>query len=196
MALLLPMVGCAPKAVNIKVPLDERKAKLLLSEGGNTINGQVRYTARGGVLVSCANESVSLIPATDYAREWIRVFYETDSGKFGTDESAYKQNDKESRLQFVGADTYYRLTRVTRCDDDGEFSFEKVHDGDFYVVVKVRWLGANHEFYDFLWGMTQADEHDGSVMMKVRLRGGEEKNMVWRLDRPEILDGEGLGGGR
>jgi hypothetical protein len=190
--LMVFLVGCSPKVVNISVPLDERKAKLLLSEGTNTVNGQVRYKTRSGVLISCANESVSLVPATDYAREWVRAFYETDTGKYGTLDSAYRENDKESRVQFSGAQSFYGLARVTRCDDDGEFSFEKVHDGEFYVVVKVRWLGLNHGFYDFLWNTTTADEHDGSVMIRVRLSGGVVRTLAWKLERPEILDGEGL----
>ena len=188
--------GCSPKLINIPVKLDESKAKTLLMDGGNTINGQVRNLVKDGIMVSCANESVSLVPATDYAREWVRYYYETDSGKYGTDRSAYRLNDKEKPVRFENADRFYHLTKTTKCDDDGEFSFEKVHDGDFYVVTKVRWLGQDHEYYDFMWGTSKAQEQDGSLMAKVMLRGGTTKNVSWPLGAAEILDGEALGASR
>ena len=194
-ALLLSLVllfGCSPDPIRISTPLDEAKAKRLLTEGKNTIYGQIRKEVRDGVLVSCANEPVNLVPVTDYAREWVRYYYETDSGKYGTERSAYRVNDKEKKTKFAGAERFYHLTKETKCNDDGEYSFENVHDGDFYVVVKVRWLGKNHEYYDFMWGTSTAQEHDGSVLTKVSLQDGVTKNLSWSFGGAEILDGEAL----
>jgi hypothetical protein len=195
LALLLAACAAA-KPVNIAVPFDQARARAQLAAGTNTVNGRVLVDLDNGNLVSCANNVVNLVPVTAYAREWARQFYRLDSGRYGTLDAAYRLDSRGPEIQFVGADAFYATTRTTRCDADGEFSFINVANGEFFVIAKTRWLGRDHDYYDFMYGINDAQEEDGSVMKRIRLTGGEVENVEWAPPQPGLLGGQGLGGWR
>jgi hypothetical protein len=60
----------------------------------------------------------------------------------------------------------------------------------------VRWLGRDHEYYDFLYGVNNAQEEDGSVMERVRLNGDQVVELQWKARGAGLLGGEGLASGR
>ena len=196
--LALLLAACAAnKPVNIAVPFDQAKARAQLAAGSNQVNGRVLVDLDNGNLVTCANNVVNLVPVTAYAREWARQFYRLDTGRYGTLDAAYRLDSREPEIQFVGADAFYAATRTTRCDADGEFSFPNVANGEFFIVAKTRWLGRDHDYYDFMYGINDAQEEDGSVMKRIRLTGGEVETVEWAPPNPGLLGGEGLGrGGR
>jgi hypothetical protein len=193
---LLLLSACAPKAVRIPLVFDKSKATTLLAPGSNQINGKVRLELENGTMISCTGNTVNLVPATAYAREWVRQFYETDGGKYGSMDAAYRLDDREAEIKFQGAESFYATTRTTRCDDDGEFTFGNVANGEFFVIAKVRWLGRDHEYYDFLYGINNAQEEDGSVMERVRLNGDQVVDLQWKARGAGLLGGEGLASGR
>lgn len=195
-AAILPLAACAPTPVRISIPFDEAKARAMLAPGTNQVSGRVRVEQENGTLVSCTGSVVNLIPATAYAREWVRQFYELDSGKYGTENAAYRLDAEERPIEFAGAGAFYAATLSTRCDDDGDFSFANVGNGQYFVVARVRWLGKDHQYYDFLYGVDDAQEEDGSVMEKVTLDGNEVIDLQWKPRGPGILGGEGLAPGR
>lgn len=195
LAEVILMGGCATRTVpplQITTHFDEAKAKQMLMPGGNQIIGRVRFEMPDGTLVSCVGQDVSLVPATNYAKEWVRYFFELDQGRYGTMKAAYRIDLKEKPVKFIGAQEFYETTKTVRCDEDGEFVFDKVADGDFFVVAKVRWLGRDHEYYDFMYGKQDAQEQDGSVMERVSLLGKTTANIQWKPSSPVLLDGEGL----
>ena len=145
-----------------------------------------------GTIVTCANSVVSLVPATDYAKEWARIFYELDSGKYGNIDAAFRMDARESKVSFTGAEAFYATTRTARCDEDGDFSFTNVANGEFFIVARTRWLGKDHDYYDFMYGINDAQEEDGSVMERIRVRGDEVIDLKWTPSRPELLNGQGL----
>jgi hypothetical protein len=193
--LLLTLAGCQSNApVRMSVPFDEAKARTLLKPGKNQVGGRIMVGLPSGTIVTCANSVVSLVPATDYAKEWATRFYELDSGKYGTLDAAYRMDARESQIAFAGAEGFYAATRTARCDEDGDFSFMNVADGEFFVVARTRWLGKDHDYYDFMYGVNDAQEEDGSVMERIRVRGGEVVDLKWAPSRPELLGGQGLPG--
>ncbi len=164
----------------------------MLVPGNNQVSGRVMAGLSNGTIVSCAGQVVSLVPVTGYAREWARQFYELDNGKYGTINAAYRMDSRESEIRFVGAETFYATTRTSRCDEDGNFSFPNVANGEFFVVAKTRWLGKDHDYYDFMYGVNDAQEEDGSVMRKIRLNGNNVIDLQWAPPGPELLGGQGM----
>lgn len=185
--------GCQSSVpVKISVPFDEAKARAQLKPGTNQITGRVMVGLSSGTIVTCANSVVSLVPATDYAKEWARKFYELDSGKYGNIDAAYRMDARESKVTFAGAEGFYAATRTARCDEDGDFSFMNVANGEFFIVARTRWLGKDHDYYDFMYGVNDAQEEDGSVLERIRVGGNEVIDLKWAPTRPELLNGQGL----
>jgi hypothetical protein len=159
----LTLLACSPTLVRLPVPFDQEEAANLLKPGNNQITGAILYEPdRGKVLgapatyVSCAGRAVSLIPYTDYAREWALRFY----GKPVTD-TAYRLTHRGKSMTFEGEDAFMA-------------AFNNVADGDFLVVADVQWTG-KYQSYGF--GLTQEDMdvEEGSVVKKISLSGGTKQ---------------------
>lgn len=195
--LLILLNACASSGpTRITVPFDEAKARSMLLPGANQVKGRIMVGMSSGALVTCANNVVSLVPVTDYAKEWARRFYQLDTGRYGSLNAAYRMDSREPEVKFVGAEPFYAATRTTRCDEDGDFAFSNVANGEFFVVAKTRWLGKDHDYYDFMYGINDAQEEDGSVMEKIRLNGNDTIELQWTPPSPQLLGGEGLMSGR
>ena len=196
-SLPLLLTACAsPQAVRIPITFDVTKARAMLKPGNNQIKGNIRLELDDGTLISCAGNLVNLVPVTPYAKEWARLFYNLDSGRYGTLNAAYRMSTREKPIQFAGAQAFYATTRSTHCDADGDFEFPNVGNGNFFVIAKVEWLGKDHNYYDFLYGTSNAEEDDGSVMIQTRLDGNDVANLQWQPRVPDLLGDEGLAGGR
>lgn len=125
-------------------------AKSLMTEGPNTIRGGAFMRQRGGGVVTCAGQYVRLIPSTEYARRRMAALY--NSGDSGSNQGR--------EFKFVPDwPDYYTYTKVVKCDAQGNFAFEKVADGAFFVVAQITWeVGGN----------TQG----GNLMQWVKVSGG------------------------
>jgi hypothetical protein len=110
---------------------EEQEVAWFEIEGDGVIEGSALYRKNDGAIVSCAGQSVSLFPKSSYAAERLNFLYGSLSG--GT-------NDV---LNYRTADTpdprYLRTTKEAFCDLSGEFRFEKLPDGEYFVIAKVFW---------------------------------------------------------
>lgn len=194
---VIVLTACSASGpARITVPFNEGQARAMLAPGTNQVGGRIMVGLPSGMIVTCAGSVVSLVPVTDYAREWATQFYELETGKYGTLNAAYRMDSRKPEVKFQGAEAFYAATRTTRCDEDGVFSFPNVANGEFFVVAKTRWLGKDHDYYDFMYGINDAQEEDGSVMEKIRVRGNEVIDLQWAPPGPQLLGGEGLTFGR
>lgn len=130
------LTGCAInqpiQIVQINATFDSDQAKVLMADGNNTIKGSAFMRQRGGGIVTCAGSDVRLIPATDYAKERMRIIYAT-TGDFGV-----RRGTAQARLE-TSVDDYLKYQKLTRCDAQGNFTFENVANGEFFVITTVRW---------------------------------------------------------
>src|SRR5690606_36651641 len=62
----------------IDTAYDKTLAARLLSNGPNTVTGSASVRQRNGTVVTCAGQTVYLVPATDYARIRVRALYGSD----------------------------------------------------------------------------------------------------------------------
>jgi hypothetical protein len=128
-AMVLAIAGCAaPTPVRINAPFNAEEAKNKLRPGSNAIVGSALIRQRGGGVVTCAGNSVHLVPVTPYAVERIGVIY--GSGKLAT-----------QRVNFENTPPgYVENTRSTTCNAQGFFRFEGLADGDYFVQTSVTWM--------------------------------------------------------
>lgn len=160
LATTLVLSSCAPTPTfppySPTAQFDADHARKMLEKGVSTIKGSALIRQRGGGVVTCAGQTVVLIPATEYADERMRVIYnQQDRGFRGYPD----QVPMESNASYV------ELTRRTRCDAQGYFTFDNVGDGTFYVVTRIVWE-------------TGRTVEGGTLMQRVNVSGVETKEIV------------------
>lgn len=128
----------------------------MLRQGVNTIKGSGLIRQQGGGVVTCAGNEVFLIPATAYSTERMKAIYPLAEGGLNTaGQVKFEPNPPE----------YVTNMRTTKCDAQGNFGYDRVADGKFFVVSSVVWH--------------VRDTPQGGAMMKsVTLSGGETKTVV------------------
>jgi hypothetical protein len=101
--------------------------------GSNTVSGQALYTSLSGELRSCASQTVRLVPDSAYARLRFMELYGSDVAgvsnglHFGT----YGPDRSDPR--------YLVAARSTTCDSAGNFKFDGVANGTYYVLSTMLW---------------------------------------------------------
>lgn len=108
----------------------------LKKTGDNIIEGSAFMRQSGGGVVTCAGETVYLMPATGYAKERIKYLYGSVEGG--------RLVSIASRPEFRPNHPTYHSDRLnTQCDAQGEFVFNNIQDGEYYVLTQVVWVVAN-----------------------------------------------------
>lgn len=156
--LAFPAVGCTPQAKKVKLSerFDNVQAATMLTDGTNTLTGNAFMRQAGGNVVTCAGSPVHLIPATSYATERISHLYGNTTSGVAMNPIAFEPNEPE----------YTRLMKKETCDSQGNFTFEKVADGTYYITTTVQWLAGPY------------NPQGGALMKKVSLNGGVAQKIV------------------
>lgn len=158
---LVATLGCAapggqPTTFNVQAPFDAGEANRMTSDGGNVIKGNAFMRQRGGGVVTCAGQTVHLVPATAYAKERFTAL-------FGSSEKGI--NNRRDFKFAPDPPEYYALARKTTCDAQGNFVFDRVADGDFFLTVLVAWEAGR---------LAQG----GHLMQRITVRGGQTQSIV------------------
>jgi hypothetical protein len=125
---LLLLGGCQT-TVPIQTRFEPKAAETALQPGTNTIKGSAFMRKRTGVIVPAAGEIVYLIPATPYAEERFAKLF--PRGKLNP--------ILTSRTADATDSDYARLMRTTKGDKSGNFSFENVKAGVWFISTTVSW---------------------------------------------------------
>jgi hypothetical protein len=129
------VAACAPRPemVHFDAPWKADEVAWSTNEGGNTVSGFAVLRTVSGEARTCAGLSVELIPESRYSE--LRLY-----AIWGYMEKNYKSANELMRRRLDNADPGYLATiRRTRCDGQGNFSFDKIPDGSWYVVAAVVW---------------------------------------------------------
>lgn len=129
--------GCAiaPTQLNIKSAYNEQSAKKLLEDGSNTIKGSAFLRQNGGNVVTCAASIVVLIPHTPYTEERLNQVYKQKIQE-GVTANGNLYGKVEDKNEPSG---YINNVKQVQCDQLGNFEFDNVADGKFYVQTRVNW---------------------------------------------------------
>lgn len=151
-------VGCAQPPIVLQATFNADEARAMLLPGVNQIRGNAFLRQQGGGVVTCAGSSVYLIPATHYARQRFRAIY-------GREDGPSVAGAGNAQTFVPDSADYLRLVKETQCDSQGNFVFDRVADGDFYVQTNVVWTVGN-------------SRQGGHLMRRLRVAGGEIVNVV------------------
>lgn len=162
---ILCLGGCqmyAPEQI-MKNEFNADQAKNLIKSGNNKIIGNAFFRQAGGGVVTCAGNTVTLIPATAYAEE--RMSYLYNDKEKGVNPIYGARGELLRKYKFIpdSAD-YHNLIKETVCDSSGIFKFNNIADGSFFITVAVDW---------------QVQYSNGGILMqKVTVRNGETKEVI------------------
>ena len=166
-------VGCTlpPRLMNALHPgTDEMKItsqfeadkarEMSQEKGNNTIKGSALMRQDGGCIVTCAGDTVDLIPATAYANERMQITCGSILRGF-LDARSMRQTIKFS----LDPPEYMVFRRKSTCDALGFFKFEEVPDGEYFLTTAITWsVGSS----------TQG----GFLMLRVEVKGGKTIEVV------------------
>lgn len=157
------MCGCAAqeRVLTLHTTFDEAQARAAMGPGTNTVKGQAFLRQNGGGVVTCAGETVYLAPATRYAEERITLLYGSPDGGFVSTSDTFR-----FRWTPETPESYHALQHTCIADAQGNFRFEGVRDGAYYLVTRVIWTFGNNRF------------HGGAMARKVSVSGGRTEDVI------------------
>lgn len=153
--------ACVQQAAQLQtsVTFDPEEVAWAAKPGKNAVTGFAVLRTVGGEARTCAGLEVYLIPESTYARERMM-------GIYGNLTKA--SHIVGTRPRYADRDSQYMATsRKTRCDGTGNFSFENVPDGVWYVATAIVWQVPPNP-----------TPQGGEMMERVQLRGGQSVKVV------------------
>lgn len=151
--ILKERVENAPAVVRFSGKFDEQQARKLMDAGPNTIMGKSFIVSPAVGTVTCQGRSVRMIPVTEYSRLRIVALYGNDSSAFVPAEQ-FKTNLQDPENDAA----YKRVMREANCDAQGNFRFQSVADGEFFLFSGIGW--------------GQESRKGGFFMQRVAVHGG------------------------
>lgn len=160
---LMMVSGCAtggpastrgPQSVG--VAFEPEAVQWASAKGSNKILGNALLRTRGGEVRTCAGYKVYLSPAVAYSAARMRLIY-------GSDQQGYRPAQRNPNLEARPA-AYEALIRQTVCDAQGNFQFEELPDGEYFVTTDVIWE---------VPGRYVTSAQGGGLMLKVAVKGGQ-----------------------
>lgn len=125
--------------------------------GKAQINGQVTYKA-GNVAFSCAASGVVLTPDTPWVRSRMMILYKS------TESAALPADEVRRRTPPERSQDYSAFVKRARCGPTGDFSFQGLPRGAWYVITVVRPLSG-------------APGPEMALMRRVTVRDGQSVNV-------------------
>jgi hypothetical protein len=154
------LAGCMePMIVEPTVPFDATAASFANKKGRATISGQAFLRQRGGGVVTCAASEVSLIPDVEYSRQRME-------GMYGSVEKGYTPAGVLNRIPPAKSDAYNKSGKNTTCDAQGNFSFENISNGEYFVVTTVGWQ------------VSEYTQEGGALMQHVSVSNGRNVKVL------------------
>lgn len=137
------LIGCAtapaPK-VSILSVFNPQDVVWAAGEGTSGVKGSAVLMTNNGSPRTCAGKEVALIPVSAYSTERMYVLYgsvpsfrqirgDNISGVYNPIQTI---NDTPAQ--------YVATARKTKCDAQGNFEFENIPSGDYFVLTQVVWM--------------------------------------------------------
>ena len=153
------LAGCvAPAVAPLQSAFDLAEVEFINEQGTNAVNGSAFIRQRGGGVVTCAGNEVSLIPKGSYSTERMERLYGA------TTTPGY--NQRPSSVVPPPVEGYLLALRSTTCDVDGRFEFPNIAAGYYFVVTEVSWSVGGY------YGVPASQ--GGALMTPVAFAGSDE----------------------
>ena len=125
----LVYAGCAIPTMQMQTKFDPTEHRPYLGVGNNNIKGQAFLAQHSGI-VTCAGNDVLLVPATTFFREAI------------TGLNGFRKPQTAEKIDAA----FKPMIRRGQCDAQGNFSFQKVPDGAWFILADVNWAAGSNNF--------------------------------------------------
>jgi len=160
MGLLLS--GCYATTHELKTRFNPKDASWINDKGNAHIKGQAFLNTKGGTVVTCAGNYVSLTPKNTYSSERMRVLYSSiDMGYLESFTFDYMIITPSAPVE------YNSLSRKTRCDAQGNFKFKNVlANKEYFITTSV------------IWGLDDFAKQGGYLMLKVKPESNETLEVI------------------
>ena len=152
--LVLVLSGCATGGGYVmKNSFSTNEIDWFMAGGSTTVKGSAFLKQRGGGVVTCAGNEVTLTPVTRYSTERISFLY--DSTEFGILQRGLPRALRGKYFKEEAPVAYGQYSKRARCDVDGKFEFQNVPQGSYYLITVVEWNTGRNMF-----------ENEGGFIMK------------------------------
>lgn len=113
----------APQPMELPTSVSDADYAPFVVPGKGSLSGQAFLTTRGGDVKVAAGRTVTLDPATPYARAWLKTY--------GSDLARTEELPPDLRFQHA--------RRTTVADGQGKFHFDNLPTGSYIVRTVVTW---------------------------------------------------------
>lgn len=117
---ILILAGCAAR----RIPFNESEYAVIPQSGDKIVTGKIYLTDQMEETQVGAGSEVSLEPVTSYSNHWFEVSYQNN------------RSLAEPDLHYI------KYVRKTKADKEGNFTFEKVAPGEYYLFGLINWKAA------------------------------------------------------
>lgn len=124
----------------------------------NTIAGDAVLRTRGGDVKTCAGLPVVLMPAGPQTNAYVQKHFGGPEGY----ETGGSAPSAEPELE--------KLTTSKVCNAQGQFLFDGLADGDYYVIATVTWEVPT----EYSFGSNQG----GDIAKRISVKGGQTANVT------------------
>jgi hypothetical protein len=157
LAVALVAAGAAAAATPRLIQLDSTfsvdDVKWVREQGDATVSGKAFLRQRDGTLKDCAGFNVELLPVATYSSE--RIFRTYGNNRAG--QVLLEENPPKFTPDAPG---YHEFLIKGTCNAAGEFRFDKVPAGDYFVMVFIIWD---------LTGLNPPVKTGGAVMKRIHV---------------------------
>lgn len=152
----------AAEPVKLESPFNIDDVKFVKEVGSSTVTGTASLRLADGSVKGCAGFSIELLPVAAYSRERIVRTYGNDQrGQILLEQDPPKFKPDEPR--------YHDMLIKGACNQRGEFRFDQVPAGDYFVIAFIIWDDAS--------GSTPR-KTGGGVMGRIRVPPKTEVNVL------------------
>lgn len=135
--LLSLLVGCATvQQVPVSKEFDPSETAWSEVEGNEQLTGSALLRTRGGDVRTCAGNDVHLIPRSAYSEVRMGIIY-------GNIHRGYVGALETKRVPATTDSKFMKTVRTSKCDAQGNFEFNKIPSGNYYVMTTIVWLAGS-----------------------------------------------------
>ncbi|WP_299241676.1 hypothetical protein [uncultured Aquimarina sp.] len=136
--------------ITIQNEFNEDDVSWFRNTGASTIKGIAKFKSKSGDIRFGKDFRIELNPYSAYTKERLNHIYKNDDSGY-----VYIENGIP---KFIPDPEGYHKTRKIMCNEKGEFEFNDLPAGDYYVIAFMLW-----------------DETGGGIMQHIKLSDNETK---------------------
>jgi hypothetical protein len=144
----------APVQLSSTFSIDE--VRWVRGSGDSTVSGKAFLKLRDGSVKNCAGFNIELLPVAAYSSE--RIFK-----TYGSNEAGQVLLEDNPPKFTPDVKEYHEYLLKSSCDAGGEFRFEQVPAGNYYVMAFIIWD---------VEGSTPPSKAGGGVMKRIQVTSG------------------------